>query len=90
MVRKAVDFESQLKRLQEIVAELESGKASLERGVALYKEGVNLARDCRERLQNARNEIRVFSHGVFELFDESRNEEPDAVNSGNADETVPE
>lgn len=90
MARKPVDFEAQLKRLQEIVAELESGNASLERGVALYKEGVNLARDCRERLQNARNEIRVFSRGVFEIFDETCNEDSGSVNLGNADGTTPE
>ena len=73
MARKAatMDFEERLKQLQEIVIELESGNPSLERGVALYKEGVSLARDCRERLQNARNEIRVFSRGAFEPFEES-------------------
>ena len=73
--KEPLDFETQLKRLQDIVAELESGSVSLERGVVLYKEGVSLARACRERLQNARNEIRVFSEGAFEPFNETGEDE---------------
>ncbi len=73
--KEPLDFETQLKRLQDIVAELESGNVSLEQGVVLYKEGVSLARACRERLQNARNEIRVFSEGAFEPFNETDEDE---------------
>jgi exodeoxyribonuclease VII small subunit len=51
------DFEKQLKRLQKIVAMLESGDVPLEKGVALYKEGLELAAGCRKRLEEARVEI---------------------------------
>lgn len=50
-------FESQMRRLQEIVQELERGELSLERNVELYKEGRALARACKELLDKARHEI---------------------------------
>ena len=50
-------FEQQMQRLQEIVQELERSDLSLERNVALYKEGRTLARSCKELLERARHEI---------------------------------
>lgn len=68
MPAKKKDFESQLKRLQAVVEELESGELPLEKNVALYKEGLTLAKECREQLANAKNDIRLFSEGVFNEF----------------------
>lgn len=51
------DFESSLRRLQEIVQELERADLPLERNVALYKEGCALAGSCRAMLDKARHEI---------------------------------
>jgi exodeoxyribonuclease VII small subunit len=65
------DFESRLKRLQEVVEALEQGDLPLEEGVALYKEGLTLARACREQLQQARNDISVFSEGILKEFEEA-------------------
>ena len=50
-------FEQQMQRLQEIVQELERSDLSLERNVALYKEGRALARSCKDLLERARHEI---------------------------------
>lgn len=50
-------FEQQMRRLQEIVQELERADLSLEKNVALYKEGRELARSCKEQLERARHEI---------------------------------
>jgi exodeoxyribonuclease VII small subunit len=52
-------FEQQMRRLQEIVQELERADLPLERNVALYKEGRALARSCRELLERAQHEIRL-------------------------------
>lgn len=52
-------FEEQMRRLQEIVQELERADLSLERNVALYKEGRALARSCKELLERAQHEIRL-------------------------------
>ncbi len=47
------DFESLYKRLEETVAQLEEGGLTLEQSVALYEEGMKLARRCQELLQEA-------------------------------------
>lgn len=44
-------------RLQDIVRELENADLSLERNVALYKEGMALVRSCKELLERARHEV---------------------------------
>lgn len=69
MTAKRTDFEKQLTRLQTVVDQLESGELPLEKGVALYKEGLTLARGCREQLAKARHDIRIFSEGSFKEFD---------------------
>ena len=69
--KKKLSFEDQLKRLQIIVAELESADVPLEKSVALYKEGVELARACREQLKAAKQEVTVLSEGLFTPFKET-------------------
>ncbi|MFV0421354.1 exodeoxyribonuclease VII small subunit [Oleidesulfovibrio sp.] len=64
-----ISFEAQLKRLQDIVARLETAELPLEEGVALYKEGLELAAACRKQLLTARNDIKVFSEGVLSDFE---------------------
>ena len=51
------DFEARMRRLQDIVQELEQPDVPLERSVALYKEGRELSRACKELLEKARNEV---------------------------------
>ena len=43
-----------MKRLDEIVQKLESGKLSLEESIALYKEGSALAESCKNALDSAK------------------------------------
>lgn len=69
------NFEAGLARLQEIVKKLEAPDTTLEHAVELYREGVGLVRDCRERLKSAQNEIQMLSAGVFVPFDEEDEEE---------------
>ncbi len=47
------DFESLYKRLEETVARLEEGGLTLDQSLALYEEGMKLARRCQELLQQA-------------------------------------
>ncbi len=54
---KKPDFEKQMQRLAAVVQELERGDITLERNVALYKEGRALAESCRKLLEEARHEI---------------------------------
>jgi len=51
-------FEDLFRRLEETVAKLEEGGLPLERSLALYEEGMLLARRCQEMLDGAEVRIR--------------------------------
>ncbi len=53
------DFEDALKRLEEIVKELEKGELSLESSLARYEQGIRLARFCSEKLEQAEKRIEL-------------------------------
>jgi exodeoxyribonuclease VII small subunit len=46
-----LSFESNLKKLEEIVEQLESGNVDLEKSVELYEKGVELKNICEEKLK---------------------------------------
>jgi exodeoxyribonuclease VII small subunit len=50
-------FEAKLDRIDAIVKELESGDTKLDRAIALFKEGKQLARECEELLKGAQLQI---------------------------------
>ncbi len=50
-------FEDALKRLEQVVRELESGGAPLDRAIELYEEGERLKRQCEARLKDAQARI---------------------------------
>jgi exodeoxyribonuclease VII small subunit len=50
-------FEQLYARLDESVAKLERGGLSLEESIALYEQGMQLARECQERLDAAELKI---------------------------------
>jgi exodeoxyribonuclease VII small subunit len=68
-------FEALYGRLEDSVARLEKGGLTLEQSLALYEEGMNLARRCQELLQQA--ELRItrlqesFTNGLGAIRDES-------------------
>lgn len=53
------DFEKALKRLEEIVAELEKGELPLEEALKLFEEGIKIARFCNTRLDEAERKVEV-------------------------------
>lgn len=54
---KRETFEQLYARLEERVAKLEQGGLSLEDAIAVYEEGMTLARQCQERLDEAELKI---------------------------------
>ena len=52
-----LDFEASMDRLEAVVRELEGGKVSLERAMALFEEGRKLGQACRAALDSA--QVRV-------------------------------
>ena len=53
------DFEKALAELESIVARMEDGGLSLEQSLAAHKRGLELAKQCRERLDAAQQQVRV-------------------------------
>jgi exodeoxyribonuclease VII small subunit len=53
------NFETSLGSLESIVRELERGDLSLEESLKLFEDGVRLARECQDRLNQAERRIEV-------------------------------
>jgi exodeoxyribonuclease VII small subunit len=56
---KVKDFESALKSLEEIVAQLEAGDLTLERALDLFEEGIQVSRFCSAKLEEAERKVEV-------------------------------
>jgi len=52
-------FEGSLKRLEEIVAQLEGNTLALEQSLEIFEEGVKLVRFCTGRLDDAERRIEI-------------------------------
>jgi len=59
MATKKARFEESMKRLEEIVRELETANLSLEESMSKFEEGVKLGKICRELLEKAEARIKV-------------------------------
>jgi len=76
MPEKNKDFESSLKKLEEIVTELEAGDLPLEKSIKAFEDGVKLTRHCQKLLTEAELKIEKLvdsDDGSFDLesFDDS-------------------
>ena len=69
--QKAAGFESAMAELEQIVADMEAGKLSLEDSLAAYKRGAELLSFCRTRLEDAQQQVRVLEEGVLKDFSSS-------------------
>ncbi len=87
---KADGFEAQYKRLEEAVGKLEEGDLTLEESLALYEDGMKLAKQCQELLKGA--ELRVtklqeqFADGLGAVREDAEEYEvePDDAETGTA------
>ena len=55
----APDFETALKRLEEIVKKLESGDLTLDASLELFEEGIQLSRLCHVKLGQAERRVEI-------------------------------
>ncbi|KPK88267.1 hypothetical protein AMJ80_11300 [bacterium SM23_31] len=63
-------FEDALKRLEEIISNLEQGDIPLDETVKMFQEGITLAKLCKDKLQSAEKEIQKIikdTNGEFQL-----------------------
>ena len=52
-------FEKDLKRLEEIVAQMERDEVSLDDSMKLFEEGVKLSKRCTEKLNEAETKVSI-------------------------------
>ena len=65
MVKKNTNlsnFESDLKKLQNILEDIESDKLSMEESIEKYREGVELSKKCQKALDDAKQIIKVLDN----------------------------
>ena len=65
---KKPSFETAMADLEQLVADMESGKLSLEDSLAAYKRGAELMSYCRTKLEEAQQQVRVLEEGVLKDF----------------------
>jgi exodeoxyribonuclease VII small subunit len=64
---KEQKFEENLKRLEQIVDQLEGKEAPLEESLKLFEEGVRLARACQETLEKTKKKVELLIKETGEL-----------------------
>ena len=83
--REQEPFEELYRRLEETVEQLEKGGLSLEQSIALYEQGMELAKRCQEVLDKA--ELRITK--LRESFAQP-SPQPAAVEDGAFDNELPD
>ena len=76
--QKTPSFEAALAELEQVVAEMEAGQLPLEDALAAYKRGAELLQQCRARLEDAQQQVRILEEGTLKNFADS------ASGAGNA------
>ncbi len=66
--QKTLSFEAALAELEQVVADMESGKLPLEESLAAYKHGVELLQQCRGRLEDVQQQVRILENGALKEF----------------------
>ena len=54
-------LEENLERLEELTAEMESGEIPLEKMYTLYKEGIDLVKDCNKKIDTVEKKIKLIN-----------------------------
>lgn len=65
---KALTFEAAMNELESVVADMEAGKLTLEESLAAYQRGAELLQQCRSRLDDAQQQVRMLEDGVLKPF----------------------
>ena len=71
---KDLKFEKAMKRLEEIVEELEKGDLDIDKSLQIFEEGIRMSRLCSKKLQEAEQKIQKLTRNqkgklvVEELF----------------------
>ncbi|NYT59096.1 exodeoxyribonuclease VII small subunit [Alcaligenaceae bacterium] len=70
------DFETALAQLESLVAQMETGALALDQSLAAYEQGVELAKICQRRLDQAEQQVKVLQDNLLKpLTDTSDTQE---------------
>ena len=61
MEKKELSFEEKMKKLEEIISQVENEDLSLEKNLALYQEGESLIKDLTKQLNDAKEVVKKFN-----------------------------
>ncbi len=64
--QKIPSFEVALAELEQVVADMEVGKLSLEDSLSAYQRGAELLQICRGRLEDAQQQVRILEEGTLQ------------------------
>ena len=67
-------FEAKVKQLEEIVNKLEDKNLGLEEGIDLYKEGLEITKQCLVELNGGKEKIKALQEEMTALFNGENNE----------------
>ena len=73
--KNSANFEEQIKKLEHLVAQLETGNLSLEDSINAYEEGVKIAQNCQLTLKNAEQKVEILTKQGEELVKQDFNSE---------------
>ena len=76
--KKYKDYESALERLEEITDDLENGEKSLEESITLYTEGLEIAKFCNGKLEEAEKKVKIITEENGQLFETNFDSEDNA------------
>ena len=63
-MEKENNFEDSMKNLERIATELENGNLSLDESVKKFEEGMKLAKQCNDILEQAEKKITILLEGI--------------------------
>jgi exodeoxyribonuclease VII small subunit len=56
---KKNNFETSLKRLEQIVNEMENAELDIDKAMKLFEEGISLVKDCSTKLNEAKKKVEI-------------------------------
>lgn len=69
---KDLNFETAMKQLEEIAAQLEKNDLDLDKSVEMFEEGMKLSKKCSEILENAEKKITILVNDGKDNFSEEQ------------------
>jgi len=74
---KKNSFESSIKRLEQIVNDMENSELDIDKAMKLFEEGISLVRECSSKLNEAKKKVEILTekNGKIEKNEFSDTEE---------------